>query len=130
MKRISVILVILWMIVIFTLSNANGTLSTKQSNGIVYKIVNLIHYQGDIDNIRIVVRKCAHLTEYFVLGLLTYNACKYNGKNTVLLPIMICLIYAISDELHQFFVSSRTCSILDVTLDFFGSSIAVLLRKK
>ena len=129
MKKLSILLVIIWMIVIFTFSNADGVKSSNQSDGIVNYITRLIHYEGDPTNIKIIVRKCAHLTEYFILGILTFNACKYNGKNTLYLPILICILYACSDELHQLFVAKRACSILDILLDSLGASLAVILRK-
>lgn len=130
MKRISIILVIIWMIVIFTFSNANGVISTSQSEGLVVKLANLINYTGDINNIRFVVRKCAHMTEYFILGLLVINACKYNGvKNMIILSILICLAYACTDELHQLFIAGREGKVFDVLVDGVGSILGIYLYK-
>ena len=77
MKKISIILVIIWMIVIFMFSNMNGTISGMQSNGIVTKIADVINYTGNIDTLRLIVRKCAHFTEYLILGILVLISCLY-----------------------------------------------------
>ena len=70
MKKLSVILVIIWMIVIFMFSSYNGNISSMQSDGIVAMLARLIHYTGDIDILRVIVRKMAHFTEYLILGIL------------------------------------------------------------
>lgn len=127
MKKISVILVVIWMIIIFTFSNANATISTKQSDGIVNKIAKIIHYEGNVDNLRYVIRKCAHFTEYFILGILVINACKYNNtKDILVLSIFICMLYACSDEIHQLFIEGRSCKLIDVFIDTLGSSFGIL----
>ena len=128
MKRLSIILVILWMIVIFYFSSANGYVSTEQSNIVTNSIINIFHYTGDIDNLIYVVRKLFHVFEYFVLGILTYNAYKYHGKK-IIIPIMICFIYAMSDEIHQVYISGRNGNIYDVLLDSLASMLAIILRK-
>ena len=52
-----------------------------------------------------------------------------NSKRTVvlLLLITICTLYGLSDEIHQFFIPSRSPDILDVFADCIGSIIGVLL---
>ena len=122
MKRISIILVIIWMIVIFIFSNMNGNLSSMQSNGIVAKIATFIHYTGNIDTLRFIVRKSAHFTEYLILGILVLNACKYNNaKDIFMLSLLICILYACTDEIHQLFIPDRGGRILDVCIDTIGS---------
>jgi len=47
--------------------------------------------------------------------------------------IITVILYAVSDELHQSFVPSRTASIVDVSIDVVGgilSQIAIILRVK
>ena len=131
MKRISVLLVVIWMIVIFIFSNYNGEVSTMQSEGLLDKILMLIHYTGDVDILRYLIRKCAHITEYLILGILVYNACKYNSiKDIIKLSIIICILYACSDEIHQLFVNDRSGQIYDVLIDSVGSSLGVFLMHK
>ena len=130
MKKISIILVIIWMIVIFIFSNASGELSNLQSEGIVAKLALLIHYTGDINILRVVVRKIAHFTEYLILGILVINACRYNGiKNIIKLSILICILYASLDEIHQLFIQGRAGKVLDICIDTIGSVSGIYLYK-
>jgi len=61
------------------------------------------------------LRKLAHLAEYAVLGVLAYRAVRRE-------PVAIALAsaYAITDELHQTFVSGRHGSPLDWLIDTGG----------
>lgn len=131
-KVISILLVIAWMIIIFLMSSFTATESTSQSNVIVEFICNLF----DINNMNIIsliIRKLAHFTEYLILGLLVANMLKYYDKK-VYIGIIICILYAISDEVHQLFVPGRSCQILDMFIDTIGSSTGIIiyniLRKK
>ncbi len=122
MKKISIILVIIWMIVIFVFSNMNGTLSSAQSDGIVTKIADIINYSGNLDTSIVIIRKLAHFIEYLILGILVLNACKYNSvKSMIVLSIIICILYACLDEIHQLFILDRSGNILDVCIDTIGS---------
>src|ERR1043166_8318130 len=75
-----------------------------------------------------VVRKCAHLTEFAVLGLLFWRALRRPAGNDLrpwkwreaFLALAGVLLYAASDELHQWFVPARQASTLDVLLDTSG----------
>ena len=130
MKKLSVFLVIIWMIVIFMLSSFNGNISSVQSDGIVSLLARIIHYTGDIDILRFIVRKVAHFTEYLILGILVINALKYNSiKDMIKLSILICILYASLDEIHQLFVSDRAGNIFDVLIDTLGSLTGIFLYK-
>ena len=130
MKKLSVILVIIWMIVIFMFSSYNGNISSIQSDGIVAMLARLIHYTGDIDILRVIVRKMAHFTEYLILGILVINACKYNSiKDMIKLSILICILYACTDEIHQLFIQGRGGRIFDVLIDTLGSLTGIFTYK-
>jgi hypothetical protein len=60
----------------------------------------------------------------FFLSLTLIN--KRITEKLVFLVLLISLIYAASDEFHQFFVPGRFATIKDVAIDFFGSICAVL----
>ena len=51
------------------------------------------------------------------------------GKNKKFIPLAIALsvIYAISDEFHQFFVPGRACALSDVLIDSAGILCSVLI---
>ena len=70
------------------------------------------------------VRKSAHFFLYFVLGILIINLFKsfelFNYK-TILLAILLCFLYACSDEIHQLFIKGRSCEVRDILIDTIGS---------
>ena len=111
-------------------SSFNGNISSVQSDGIVSLLARIIHYTGDIDILRFIVRKVAHFTEYLILGILVINALKYNTiKDMMKLSILICILYASLDEIHQLFVSDRAGNIIDVLIDTLGSLSGIFLYK-
>ena len=78
-----------------------------------------------------VVRKCAHFTEYMVLGILATHAFDLEGRRTfdVLLPTAGFLLLVPSiDETIQLFVPGRAGMITDVMIDCCGATTGVVLR--
>jgi VanZ family protein len=70
----------------------------------------------------LVLRKLAHVTEYAVLGALLVRAL---GREAP--AVCLAVAYAVTDELHQRFVSGRHSSPLDVLIDGAGVALGVLL---
>lgn len=72
----------------------------------------------------LILRKVAHITEYFILTWLLYRAFRdsFNLSSLYLFfwPFALSFLYAASDEAHQFFVFGRSCSPLDVVIDALG----------
>jgi VanZ family protein len=76
-----------------------------------------------IDFWHAVIRKLAHVTEYFILAILVYRALKFDGFGPVggrLRTIVFVVLAALFDEFHQSFVASRTATIVDVGYDCLG----------
>lgn len=78
-----------------------------------------------------VERKGAHVFEYALLFFLSYNV--FSGmfpeeKRTrvTLLAIVFSLMYAMTDELHQFFVPFRGSKFTDVLIDGMGIGVMAL----
>jgi VanZ family protein len=69
-----------------------------------------------------VLRKCAHVTEYAILGALLYRAF---GREAPALAAGIA--YAATDELHQHFVRGRHASPVDVAIDTVGLALGMLV---
>jgi len=65
-----------------------------------------------------------HVIEYLILSLLLYRALKINSKNPQTLAILVTVLYAIMDEIHQSFVPGRISSVFDVAIDSFGAIAA------
>ena len=131
-KIIKIILVILWMTLIFCFSNQKSDDSSKVSDGVIKNTIGRVFNISD-DNISQFVkpvRKAAHFTIYLILGLLVLNCFSIFDKKTIIISILICLLYAISDEIHQIFISGRSAEILDIIIDTLGASLGIFIRKK
>jgi VanZ family protein len=83
-----------------------------------------------IASVQLVVRKCAHLTEYAILAALLYRASdqiQLRVGRALLVCVVIAAIYAALDEFHQSFVASRTGSPWDVLIDCLGALAGALI---
>ena len=83
--------------------------------------------------ILVVMRKCAHVTEYAVLALLLWRAFRsipiLRAKMLLVFVAVVlgCALFAATDEFHQTFVRSRTPSVRDVLLDVAGALLGLLI---
>ena len=127
------ILVIFWMGLIFYFSSFNGIESTEQSQGFLYRTIRNSDNKDDlILKLDPIIRKVAHCAIYSVLAILVYLLLKeYNldSKKLILFTFLICILYSISDEIHQLFVSGRSAEIRDVIIDGIGITIGILILK-
>ncbi len=79
-----------------------------------------------------ILRKLAHLLSYALLGALTYFAAGSLGyipeelRKPALISMPICIVYGISDEIHQLFVDGRHGSAVDVVIDTCGALLGTL----
>jgi VanZ family protein len=81
-----------------------------------------------IDLMHAVIRKMAHLTEYFILSVLLWRGLRGNNRGWQLRwaiwAVMVVACYASLDEFHQVFVPSRHASPWDALLDTTGATVA------
>lgn len=70
----------------------------------------------------IVVRKLAHLTEYFLLGILLCSGffSPLYPRRSLAIAFITGSLYAASDEFHQVFIPGRTAELHDIGIDSFG----------
>lgn len=135
-KIIKVALIIFWMLLIYWFSNQPGVESAKMSDGLVVQFVHFLEDVTDIsfgqhfDLFVFFIRKLAHLTLYFVLGILFMLFLKeypISFTKQVIYGILCCLLYACSDEFHQLFVAGRTGKVIDVCIDMIGSLFSIMI---
>jgi len=73
------------------------------------------------------LRKTAHVVEYFILTFLIYRAFKRTWNldplSLLFYPAMISFIYAVSDELHQLNVPNRHGAVEDIWIDSLGVAL-------
>lgn len=136
-KIIFGILIISWMLVIFLFSSQNGDSSSGSSKKIVNAIINIFVRNFDsyslerqasiMSKLSFFVRKGAHMTEYAILAILVFFFLTDNLKIfRYLIPVLVCFIYACTDEFHQSFVSGRGPSFKDVMIDTLGSILIIV----
>ena len=54
---------------------------------------------------------------------------EYNIKDTIIVSLLICIIYALTDEIHQLFIVNRSCELRDVLIDMIGVLIGYFFMK-
>ena len=145
-KRMWTILVAVWMVVIFLFSAQPSDESSKESL-FVGRMAGQIfvkdfeewpeeEQEAFAEKIDHPVRKCAHASEYAVLGMLlaplflTWGTDKNQnpaqGKR-ILAAAGTGILYAASDEFHQLFVPGRSGQITDVLIDSGGLLAGIFL---
>lgn len=80
--------------------------------------------------IDVAVRKSAHMIIFGVLALFVYMLCKSFGMSdadAIIMTLVICAVYAGSDELHQKFVDKRNSQFTDVCVDMFGAYVSLTI---
>jgi VanZ family protein len=80
-------------------------------------------------------RKLAHLVEYGVLAFFVARALTGMGwaiRRVWAVGLLACVLYAVSDEVHQSFVPGRFGKVRDVVLDSLGAVLvlSVYVRQK
>jgi VanZ family protein len=72
----------------------------------------------------LILRKCAHVTEYAILAFLLRRAFEAP------LAFLLALGYAVSDEFHQTFVVGREGTPRDVAIDSIGILVGLLVARR
>jgi VanZ family protein len=127
--------VLIWMALIFSASADSH--SYEHSSRIIMPLLRWLfpHLpESEREAIHHILRKCCHLAEYAVLGLLVFRALNHSRND---LPpwswprvggaLLIIFLYASSDEFHQRFVPTRTSKFSDVLIDTAGGALGLLL---
>ena len=76
----------------------------------------------------LVLRKAAHLTEYFVLAFL-WLRCRAPGRSSTVSALVFAGAVAAADEWYQATVHGRSGRLADVGIDIAGAALLVLLRR-
>ncbi len=120
-----------WMVVIFSASGDRK--SAQHSSRLIEPFLRWLFPDLSTDTVGLIVllvRKCAHVTEFAILALLIWRALRGSltptarawswsmARNAWLLVVL----YAASDEFHQWFVPERQASGWDVLIDATGAA--------
>jgi VanZ family protein len=88
---------------------------------LIFALSSVPHLSSGLGTWDYILRKCAHVTEYAILGALLLRAL---GREVP--AFLTGLAYAASDELHQHFVAGRHGSPVDVAIDAIGITFGLL----
>lgn len=148
------LLTALIMLFIFIQSALPANLSEKES-GLITMVLSE-YFKKDPSLVSFIVRKCAHFTEYTLLGIsLLFTIREYcrlqqagklfkkkagfppegakqkSGfpfkKKTAAAAWCTGTLYAISDEFHQIFIPGRSCEVRDILIDSLGILTGIVL---
>lgn len=142
-RVILIVLTLAVMSVIFLLSADDADESNKKSDFLADSF--FYTFLSDLDltdeEIQIILDKCvmlirntAHFAEYGALGFLAASVgISFYVKPKINIPVSFAFsaLYAVSDEIHQYFVPGRSCQITDIFIDssgaFCGAVMIVLI---
>ena len=123
LKKNKFLAVVFWLLclavmyIIFMFSAATGDESEQVSQGLLEKIIEFI---GNFISHN-TLRKLAHFSEFAALGFCMAGAIHYTfEKRKFYLPLIPSFLYAVSDEVHQYFVPERACRVFDIFVDTCG----------
>ena len=124
---------------IFNFSSQDGQTSSGLSRKVARKIVDVFPYTKNlsektknkiVERSQPIIRKGAHLSIYTLVGILIMSFISTNKlhlKYKFSISILVGLIYATSDEIHQSFTSGRTASPIDVGIDTCGVFLGIII---
>lgn len=130
-KNLNWIFVTTWMILIFFFSHQPGDVSSENNKLVIYLFnllgVDLNSMLGEFSDF--IIRKLAHLTEYFILYLLIIRSINYEKfkYENLYIALIYVFLYAASDEVHQAFIPNRGPAFRDVLIDTSGGLVAMFV---
>ena len=140
---IPICLTLLVMTAIFLFSSRDVDDSVGQSTVITRFICRIIFFRYEkmswaqqnflVTELDFFIRKLAHFTIYLFLGICTYTTVlgsdteKLKIKDKWCFAAVVCMVYAIFDEIHQHFTPGRTMRASDVCIDTMGALLGIII---
>lgn len=132
-KLIFIIGTMLWTAVIFTFSLQPGEVSGELSGSILETLLGIfmpgvLESPEKLELFHLILRKCAHFTEFMILGVLSSGALKYMKlRYKGLMTMGYCIAVASVDETLQRFITGRAGRVHDVLIDSAGALTGILV---
>lgn len=131
-NKLIIVLLIAWNLFIFINSSMPGDVSSAQSGIVVNVIYPLLSKLGiglSLNDVSFLIRKLAHFTEFFILGVLLYGVYINYAKKTKLFLFVVLhgIVVASLDEVLQTFIKNRSGDVKDVLIDTLGILAAYLI---
>ena len=138
-RVILIILLVIMFGVIFNFSSQDGeksgNLSREFTENVTKNVKSIQKLEKSekekiLDEIEHFIRKLAHFSLYMVVGILTMSlASTYDWKpmKRIGISLMVGVLYAASDEIHQVFIPERAAAVGDVGIDACGVFVGILM---
>lgn len=101
--------------------------SAKTSGRITGTLLSILAQLGfkiNFDVLEVIIRKTAHITEFFLQAVFIANSFSGRYKNRVVYILFLGLLTACTDEYIQLFFDGRGSLVSDIFIDFAGTALA------
>lgn len=135
-RVVSVLFTLAAAVLIFFFSAQNAVESGETSNSFIKHIAEIFvrsfrslspeeKYEF-AENFQAAVRTLAHFSVFGLLGFsvfATERSFGHKNYKAYAVGIAFCFLYAVSDEVHQYFVPGRSAQLVDIAVDTAGSIV-------
>ena len=132
-RFIFITITLIWTALIFSFSLQSGEVSGDLSGSVLEALLGffmpgVLESPEKLELFHLILRKCAHFTEFMILGVLSSIALKYMqiGYKSII-GLGYCVLIASLDETLQLFVSGRAGRVQDVLIDSAGALAGIVL---
>jgi len=124
------VLVLAWLLTIFSFSARTGEESEAASESVSTKIAEWLHEEPtkqDYKDALRFVRRAAYVTEYALLAVLALSGLSFSrSRRAILLTVLVVMAAAGANEFLQSFVPGRSGRLSDLRWDALGCAIGIL----
>ena len=132
-RFIFITITLIWTAVIFSFSLQSGEVSGDLSGSVLEALLGffmpgVLESPEKLELFHLILRKCAHFTEFMILGVLSSIALKHMkvGYKSII-GLGYCVLIASLDETLQLFISGRAGRVQDVLIDSAGALAGIVI---
>ena len=132
-RFIFITITLIWTAVIFSFSLQSGEVSGDLSGSVLEVLLGffmpgVLESPEKLELFHLILRKCAHFTEFMILGVLSSITLKHMkvGYKSII-GLGYCVLIASLDETLQLFVSGRVGRVQDVMIDSAGALAGIVI---
>lgn len=132
-RFIFITITLIWTAVIFSFSLQSGEVSGDLSGSVLEALLGffmpgVLESPEKLELFHLILRKCAHFTEFMILGVLSRTTLQYMDlRYKGVFGLGFCATVAALDETLQLFVSGRAGRVQDVLIDSAGALVGVVV---